>query len=170
MSLCHGTWDFLKLRNPTRCSRLCAEHLTPCPVLRNCPYVLVESNWGPRIWTQGTQEPGRDLPFLSSFLPCGCFGFWQSSFCKKKKKKAWAFQDQRIEHLSKRTSRPECWMFTPANSKCFSWQPLSKVGNAFIVNLVLSHLDCVQSKNLDKYRKPKKVCTLLRPVAINYFK
>lgn len=65
---------------------------------------------------------------------------------------------------------PEYCMFIPANSERFSWQPLSKVGNAFIVNLVLSHLDCGQSRNLDKYRKPKKVCTLLRQVAINYFK
>lgn len=65
---------------------------------------------------------------------------------------------------------PEYCVLTPANSKCFSWQPLSKVGNASIVHLVLSHLDCVQSKNLDKYCKPKKVCTLLRQVAINYFK
>ena len=65
---------------------------------------------------------------------------------------------------------PDYCVLAPANSKCFSWQPLSKVGNASIVHLVLSHLDCVQSKNLDKYCKPKKLCTLLRQVAINYFK
>lgn len=131
-----------------------------------CPHL---PGWTMKPWAegQGNQTAGLNLPSVSSFLPYSCFWFWQSSFCEER---AWTLQYWKMNFCQEKPLDPEYCLFTPAKSKCFSWQPVSKVKKRLHSNLSFVSSGLCPVKNLDKYCKPKKVCTLLRPVAINYFK
>lgn len=116
----------------------------------NCPFLFAYLSKRPRPWAQETQAAGLYLPWVSPFRP------------ELSSPENWAFVKQSLS--------PNTACSRPPTATCFPWRLFQSWRNAFIVNLDPAHLDSVQSKNLDKYYKPKKVCTCLRPEAINYFK
>lgn len=64
-------------------------------------------------------------------LDVGTFGS-ANLLCVKKGPKLSSTEE--LSMYQKEPLDPEDCMLTPANSKCFSWQPLSKVGNTFILH------------------------------------
>lgn len=116
----------------------------------NRPFLFAYLRKRPRPWAQETQAAGLYLLCVSPFRP------------ELSSSENWAFVKQSLS--------PNTACSRPPTASCFPWRLFQNWRNAFIVNLDPAHLDSVQSKNLDKYYKPEKVCTRLRPVAINYFK